>query len=703
MAPLALGAYLDEVRALIREGEFPTAAEVLAYLGGLFPNCILIHRLLGELALAREEYSAAVKHFRQVLDRDPEDFIAHAYLASLLEEDDVPAAIWHLERGWELNPGEESFRRDLFRLYSIRDGKEPERVDLTPASFVRLLLGVHRYQQALEELQPLLQREPDRVDLLLLLARCLLYLGRQWEVAARCEKILEAHPQNLAALLLLGTILKNSGQDEEAQTLFERARGLDPEYRRAQELLGADSPLLPEEVLIPRIGEVAPAPVPEEELAAPMAPELPPTVKAPAEEPIIERVEEPVLSQEEEIPSEAMAPEAVREKMPPEAEIHAEEVTEAVEAVVPEEAPRAEAEELPQPPPEPEMVIEAPTEELPPEEPKPEIEAEEAIVAEVPAAEMPPAPEPLSEEVLGGVEVPEEAPKVEEEVPQLLPEPQLAEEEAAEPTMAEIEVILEQLGEAVVPEEAPRPEAEELPQLPPEPEMAEEAPTEGMQPPLEEPKPEIVPEEVIPAEIPAEEVPSIPEPVVEEEILVEPFGEEEFPEELFEEIPPRAEEPEMPEEKTFAEPAVPAMPRSPKSEPVSEGEIPMEKSIGETRSEVPEVEIPEGAPAREVEEVPITMEEALSFLDKYPNDAEARLTVARLYAAQKDWAAALSHYQALIPASSEVLEAIIADLESREDIPHISTLYQLLGDAHMMTGKVNKALAYYTRLMEKSG
>ncbi len=438
MAEIGLSEYCDEVKELIKAQSIDESIAICRHILERSPKYILPYRLLGEASLEKEEYDEAASLFARVLGANPEDVIAHVGLTLVHDEKkELEEAIWHLERAFELAPGNTEIRQELKRLYGEREGVEPPRVKLTPAALARLYLREGLYDRAITELRPLLKEAPDRVDLKVALAEALWREGRRREAAESCQEILELLPNCLKANLILGVIWKESGQEEEGETLLVQAQALDPENGVAQELFGEASPLPPEKVLLPRLEEIpTPPPVLEVEEVAPPKPE--------------EAVEEMA---EEEMPEwlrrlhEVTAEEVEAEELPPQMEEKPpmEEIPEA--APPSEEVPDwlRELKELPEEVPPPEEVPDWLERLAPP----PMEEIEEAVAPPTPAEEIPDWLRELKE-------LPEEAEWVEA--------PPLAEEEVE---LAEA-LPAQPIEEEVTIEEAP-PIAEEI---------VEEAPAE---------------------------------------------------------------------------------------------------------------------------------------------------------------------------------------------------------------------------------
>ena len=241
-------------------------------------------------------------------------------------------------------------------------------------------------------------------------------------------------------------------------------------------------------------------------------------------------------------------------------------------------------------------------------------------------------------------------PPQEEELPDWLREWEEAEEEVvAEPAVAEPAV------------EAPEAELEE-PELE-EPELEE--------PELEErilaPPVTAAPEEVLEVEgVPAEEV-------EEEEVLEEaPVLEEMVLEPAAAEVP-AAEAPE-------AEVEEPEEEAEPVAAPPSEIEMVAPYDRVEIEEEIPEIR---------------RIDDLAQQLKANPRDYALRLELARLYRQERDWDAALTHYQKLISAR-KLLPAVLDDLSPLlGEAVEQPRVYQLMGDAYMQQDDLEKALEMY--------
>ena len=98
-----------------------------------------------------------------------------------------------------------------------------------------------------------------------------------------------------------------------------------------------------------------------------------------------------------------------------------------------------------------------------------------------------------------------------------------------------------------------------------------------------------------------------------------------------------------------------------------------------------EEEIPEGR----------RIDDLAQQLKANPRNYALRLELARLYGEERDWSAALTHYQKLISAR-KFLPAVLKELglllHEEVDQPRV---YQLMGDAYMQQDDLDKALETY--------
>ena len=106
------------------------------------------------------------------------------------------------------------------------------------------------------------------------------------------------------------------------------------------------------------------------------------------------------------------------------------------------------------------------------------------------------------------------------------------------------------------------------------------------------------------------------------------------------------------------------------------------------------VEVEEDVPARR------RIDDLVQRLKANPQDDPLRLELARLCREERDWDAALEHYEKLVSAR-KFLPTILDDLDFmlRKGVEP-SRVYQLMGDAYLQESALDKALQMYQRAQQ---
>ena len=490
MPDIRLQDYVAEIKELIRNVRLDEAIAHSQHILRHHPKFVEAYALLGESCLEKEMYREAIEFFQRTLGADPENLISRVGLGVIYDEQGAfPEAIWQLERAFELVPGNAEVRRELMRLYGQYDGIDKTRLKLTRGALGRLYSRNGLYERAIGEFRAVLRQDPELPDIRVALIEALWREGRQVEAVETCLDLLDDLPNCLKANLILGDTWLRGGDEESAQQRLSVARELDPENKVAQELFGKDSPLPPEEVLIPELdvmpdefdvapvgGFAAEVVVAEEEVEGAWEtdeelPEWLRDVGVTAEEPIEELAAEEVLEAppDESPPTEDM-PEWLQEVMEEEGPLPAAEPL--VADAEPQEEELAADEQEPEPLPEVESLWGPEEEPEPagaetPEEEMPEwlqelVGEAEALSGEEPAPEAEEHVAPLAEEVEVEAPAAEEVAPSEEEAPPEDGAPDwLSEldseqvEEVAEPLAAEIQEEAPTVEEVISDEELP--------------------------------------------------------------------------------------------------------------------------------------------------------------------------------------------------------------------------------------------------------
>jgi tetratricopeptide (TPR) repeat protein len=264
MAEITLPKYLQYVNSLIDDSRLAEAVAHSRHILEQHPRYLDAYRALGKALLEQGDYPGAVDVLQRVLSAAPADFIAHVGLAIVHKAGDRwKEALWHLERAFEVEPYNPAIRSELQDLYGRRDGLAPEQPELTQGALARFYVKGGLYQQAILELRELLEADPERVDLRLLLAEALWRADERVEAAEVCHQLLEMLPDCLEANAILADILLQTGDAETAEPYLRRvqeltlvaAATLDPEAPYTQPFTLPGALPLPREVWVDRLSD----------------------------------------------------------------------------------------------------------------------------------------------------------------------------------------------------------------------------------------------------------------------------------------------------------------------------------------------------------------------------------------------------------------------------------------------------------------
>ncbi len=253
MTEVTLQAYENEIDQMLEEARYIEAFAHLRHLLEEYPRHLEAYYLLGKMMLDAGLPMLAQDMFRRVLNADPEHLLARIGLGIAHQQlDDNKAALWNLERAFELDPGNEELADEIRKLRGKFSGIEPDYVPLSHAGMARLYLKGDLYSRAATELRHILDEHPERVDLKLALAEAYWRDGQIVQAADKCQDLLKELPYCLKANLILGTLWLKSGQ-EEGRRYLERAQTIDPGNRLAAELFGADNFLQEQEIMVEKL------------------------------------------------------------------------------------------------------------------------------------------------------------------------------------------------------------------------------------------------------------------------------------------------------------------------------------------------------------------------------------------------------------------------------------------------------------------
>lgn len=254
MAKIPLRTYHHEIEGLIESGQIEQAIANCRHILKFFPKTVDTYRLLGKAFLESQRYSEAADVLQRVLTSMPEDFIAHLGMSIIREDEgNLDESIWHMERAFEVQPANAAVQGELRRLYGRRDGLEPPKVRLTRGALARMYLKGGLHQQAIAELRAALGEDPQRLDLLTLLAQAYHQSGQKVEAADACSNLLGRLPYSLEGNRLLAEILAGSERAVETESYRQRLQALDPYAAQLSAATASPENVPPESVTLEKL------------------------------------------------------------------------------------------------------------------------------------------------------------------------------------------------------------------------------------------------------------------------------------------------------------------------------------------------------------------------------------------------------------------------------------------------------------------
>jgi hypothetical protein len=232
MANISLREYIRKIENLIENGEIDQAIAHCKHILEIYPKHIDSYRLLGKALLEKQKYGDASDIFQRVLSSVPDDFISQIGMSIIREdENNLDAAIWHMERAFEVQPSNKAVQDELRRLYTNRDGVAPPKIRLTRGALVRMYTRGELFNQAIAEIWAALEEDPNRVDLEVILARIYYQLGQKVEATETCSKLISKLPYCYEANKILTEILPGTAREEDEKVFRQRVIDLDPYFQ----------------------------------------------------------------------------------------------------------------------------------------------------------------------------------------------------------------------------------------------------------------------------------------------------------------------------------------------------------------------------------------------------------------------------------------------------------------------------------------
>ena len=224
--------YLSEIESLIDQREIDAAITHCKHILRSYPKYIDVYRLLGKSFLENQFYKEASDIFTRILSVYPDDFVSLLGLSIISEENKIyDAAIWYMDRAYEIQPSNNAIKNELKRLYGIRDGEQPTNIYLSKGVLVRMYAKGKLFPQAIAEAQTALVDDPGRIDIETLLADLYYQSGENDKSVDIASKLLEKTPFNFIAHKILANTLPEYGKTKEAQRHQEIITSIDPYYK----------------------------------------------------------------------------------------------------------------------------------------------------------------------------------------------------------------------------------------------------------------------------------------------------------------------------------------------------------------------------------------------------------------------------------------------------------------------------------------
>jgi competence ComEA-like helix-hairpin-helix protein len=229
MAKVSLRIYNREIEGLVDRGQLDEAIAHCRHILNTFPKNLETYRMAGKAYLEAKRYNEATDIFERVLMAVPDDFVAHVGMSIIHDEQkEMDAAIWHMERAFEVQPSNAAIQSELQRLFGRRDGVEPPKIRLTRGALAHMYVQGELYPQAISEIKAVLEEDHERQDMQVLLALAYFRAGQKSEAAEMCSQLLRRYPYCLDANRVLVELLPETERGESTQVYRKRVNELDP-------------------------------------------------------------------------------------------------------------------------------------------------------------------------------------------------------------------------------------------------------------------------------------------------------------------------------------------------------------------------------------------------------------------------------------------------------------------------------------------
>ncbi len=265
MPKVSLRVYNREIESLISRGQTEEAIAHCKYILKQFPKHIDTYRLLGKAYLESQRYTEAADIMQRVLAVVPDDFVSQLGMGIIREDEgNLDAAIWHIERAFEIQPTNKAVQDELRRLYGRRDGSEPARIRNTRGALVRLYARGELYNQAIAESRAALAEDPRRIDLEIILARMYYLSGKKVEATEVCGRLIQRLPFCYEANRILAEILPTTSRADDARVYQQNINALDPYAAFLTTTIRATDQVPDNAVMLERLEYIPPQAAPDQ-------------------------------------------------------------------------------------------------------------------------------------------------------------------------------------------------------------------------------------------------------------------------------------------------------------------------------------------------------------------------------------------------------------------------------------------------------
>ncbi len=225
---------------------------VYKYMLGHSPDVVLLHNNLGNVLKEAGRTGEAMEHFARSLELAPDSAQVHTNLGNTLRKLGRPEqALKHLRTAVRLQPNLAAAHYNLAAALAEQGKNEqaiieyqkvlelaPEDVDaLRNSGSVSAKAG--RFEEAVRYLKKAIELEPDSILAHGRLGLVLGQMGKTEQAIKECRFVLGRRPGDVDMRCNLGILLQRQGNISEAIAEYRKVLEINPNFRRAQNLLKA--------------------------------------------------------------------------------------------------------------------------------------------------------------------------------------------------------------------------------------------------------------------------------------------------------------------------------------------------------------------------------------------------------------------------------------------------------------------------------